>query len=101
MSRQDGADQVQAKEGQVRQVVLREAFAVQVGVDERSPAGGWRRNEAVQARIRMSRGADDHFLHVSPPVHEDPDLAFSSRDGSVSCLATSWVTTRSGGIRRR
>jgi hypothetical protein len=47
----DGANQIQAQQGQVCEVVLGQAFAVQVGVDEAQALETRRRGaEAVQGR---------------------------------------------------
>lgn len=72
-----GRDEVEAQEGQVRQVVLREALALEVGVDE-AQAPQTRGSHAVVVEGGQDDAAvvpDAAEADLPPPVHEDGDLA--------------------------
>jgi len=84
----DGADEIEAQERQVRQVVVRQLFAVEMGMDEaQAPEARRRGAEAVQRRQDdLPVRSDDDEGDLPPAREENPDLPadFRGKLGQVS-----------------
>jgi hypothetical protein len=97
----DGHHQIETEEGEVGQVVARERFVLQVGVDEpQTPEAGFAGAQALEIGKEDRPGVpDDDGLDLPLPVDEDPDLpaGIVREFREIACQLSTWW----GGILRR